>query len=141
LFLQKCESLLRRFLRRSWTRAYGKEDWPSQVFERASGEKMSVGRSVEEWTLRDLVGLAKATARDPRAERVMNEVEVTLGHNWRSALGRVTRVRNDLAHGRVYEYADLERFYPMESGMDRSEEIRGILDSARVYLRLLDVTG
>jgi hypothetical protein len=137
LFLQKCESLLRRYLRRNWAKAYGKDDWPSRV---RALSKREVAHNVAEWTFRNYIELAEATSADPAASAVMDAIDLELGREWRSTLEKATSPRNELAHGRIYEYKTLARFYPMIEGVDNSEAIAVLLDAARIYQRLSRMT-
>ena len=141
IFLQKLESLLRRYLRRIWVELYG-NDWVSVLRGYCEGDKFfDANREPSSWTLSDLVRLSeKASEHDPKFRNLADQAEA-LGNTWRSTVGKVTTLRNDVAHGRVYEYKTLDKFYPAVRGLDQSQEIRGVLDAAVLFMTLTQLQG
>lgn len=140
-FLQKLESLLRRYLRRVWIERFG-EDWLSRVTTilrdtRSATYKTELAqRGYGSWSLRDLATISGAV--DLEDGGLAHSIEDELGSGWQATVTGVSQLRNDVAHGRVFEYESLSEFRPLLGGT-RESSLLPLLKGGVLYKKLLEL--
>ncbi|HWJ63434.1 MAG TPA: hypothetical protein VNS19_15795 [Acidimicrobiales bacterium] len=138
-FLQRLESLLRRYLRRLWVERFGASEWVARVqqiladSDSPRAHELSAS-SVDVWTMRDLAVIGGVMGDS--LPDLGQEAELDLGSEWETVVSRVSKLRNDVAHGRAYEYKDLAAFWPMVDGHDQSVQLKRVLDAGVLFVRL-----
>jgi hypothetical protein len=139
-FLLKTENYLRKYLHRVWVKHFGSETVMREVVPKIASILPDTTSDEEGGaTLGPLVHESSVLADESMnaaAALVKSEVDALLDPKWRRVLRHVTSLRNAFAHGRVYDFKTLSKFYLTMDGQDSSENLRTLFDAARIYLAL-----
>lgn len=113
-FLLAFEPLLKKLLLREWVASFG-NDWYGAIKTkcmesdhwRRHGEEMEKTK-IEQWTLGTYIFTALAACDFEPGFR--GRLAAQLGDDWKKDVERLLDRRNDLAHGRVYEFVQLDTY-------------------------------